>query len=64
MAPHKITLSTVFAGQNVGRQGNESQGVRQQLKCNPHQRDHAPIMPCVRPRWFARLQPCDFARIT
>ena len=27
------------------RQDNESQGVRQQLKCNPYQRDHAPIMP-------------------
>jgi hypothetical protein len=37
-----------FSLQSAGRekrQGNESQGVRQQLKRNPYQRDHAPIMP-------------------
>jgi hypothetical protein len=37
-----------FSLQSAGRakgQDNESQGVRQQLKCNPYQRDHAPIMP-------------------
>jgi hypothetical protein len=37
-------LSLQRAGR-AKRQGNESQPVRQQLKCNPHQRDHAPIMP-------------------
>jgi transposase len=37
-----------FSPQRAGRakgQGNESRGVCQQLKGNPHQRDHAPIMP-------------------
>jgi hypothetical protein len=37
-----------FSPQRGGRakgQDNESRGVCQQLKGNPHQRDHAPIMP-------------------
>jgi len=40
----KEDFSLQSAGQ-AKRQGNESQGVCQQLKYNPHQRDHAPIMP-------------------
>jgi hypothetical protein len=36
---------TILGVARAAVQDNESEGVRQQLKGNPNQRDHAPIMP-------------------